>query len=73
MIWARDGGQADFTAEEEVEYKRMNRWIAQQFKGELLRNKNNPVCSCHQALPISPDVSGPHAVRGLLCDPFLKR
>ena len=53
----------------------MNRWIAQKFNGELLRNKNKLACSCHQVLPISPDgcPSGPHAVRGLLCDPPLRR
>jgi len=52
---------------------RMNRWIAQKFNGELLRDKDKLACSCHQVLPICPDVSGPHALRGLLCDPFIKR
>ena len=58
---------------EEVNYTRMNRWIAQKFNGELLRDKTKPACFCHQELPISPDLSGPHALRGLLCDPPLKR
>ena len=57
----------------QFDYARMNRWIAQKFNGELLRHKNKLACSCHQVLPISPDISGPHAVRGLLCDLPLKR
>jgi hypothetical protein len=52
---------------------RMNRRIAQKFNGEPLRDKTKQACSCHQVLPISPDISGPHAVRGLLCDPLIKR
>jgi hypothetical protein len=58
---------------EKIEHTRMNRWIAQKFNGELLRDKNKLACSCHQVLAISPDVSRPHAVRGLLRDPSLKR
>jgi hypothetical protein len=58
---------------EKVDHTRMNRWIAQKFNGELLRDKTKLACSCHQVLPISPDISGPHAARGLLCDPPLKR
>ena len=59
----------------EVVHTRMNRWIAQKFNGELFDDKNKLACSCHQMLPISPDgcSSGPHAVRGLLCDPPPKR
>jgi hypothetical protein len=51
---------------------RMHPGIAQKLNGELLRDKNKPARSCHQVLPISPDLSGPHAVRGLVYDPPLK-
>jgi hypothetical protein len=41
--------------------------------GELLVASNKLAYSGHQELPISPDLAGTHAVRGLLCDPPLKR
>ncbi len=71
-IWTRVAfGDTQISRQtEEVDYTRMNRWIAQKFNGELLRDKNKLACSCHQVLPISPDLSGPHPVRGLLCDQF---
>ncbi len=53
---------------EEIDLMRMHPGIAQKLNGELLRDKNKPARSCHQESPISPDLSGPHAVRGLLSD-----